>query len=100
MLASGNKQKFEKKGGHQNPYHAAPKANNKEKRTCNNYGVKGHIARNCTSPPPLAKALPEREGKGQQLENEERQTTKLRLNAHERLGPLRGIAAVRGRGGG
>ena len=45
--------KLREEGGHQDPHHAAPKADNKEKQTCNNCGVKGHIARNCTSPTTL-----------------------------------------------
>ena len=92
--------KLREEGGHQDPFHAAPRPDGKEKRTCNNYGIKGHIAQNCTSPTPLAETLPEREGKKQQLENEEKQATKPRMNAHDRFGPPRGTAAVRGRGGG
>ena len=94
------KAKLREEGGHQDPFHAAPRPESKEKRTCNNCGIKGHIARNCTSPTSLAEALPEREGKRHQLESEEKQATKPRLNAHDRLGSPRGIAAVRGRGNG
>ena len=49
--------KIKEEGGQQEPYHAAPRTENKEKRTCNNCGVKGHIARDCTSPTPLGEQL-------------------------------------------
>ena len=78
--------KLREEGGHQDPLHPASRPESKEKRTCNNCGVKGHIARNCSSPTPLAETLPEREGKRQQLEDEEKQAEKPRLNAHDRLG--------------
>ena len=92
--------KFREEGGHQDPFHAAPRHDSKEKRICNICGIKGHIARNCTSSTSLAEALPEREGKRQELENEEKQAAKPRLNAHDRLGPSQGTAAIRGRGNG
>ena len=89
--------KLREEGGHQDPFHATQRPDSKEKRICNNCGVKGHIARKCTSPTSLAEALPEREGKRQLLENEEKQAAKPRLNTHDRLGPPQGTAAVRGR---
>ena len=86
--------------GGQPEHQVAQRAENKEKRTCNNCGVKGHIARNCTSPTTLGESAPEREDKKrQQIETEEKLPTPPRLNAHYRLGPPRGTPAIRGRGG-
>ena len=94
--------KEKEEGGQQDPFYSTgPRQPEKEKRTCNNCGVKGHIARNCTNPAATSAPLHERlERKRQPLDAEDKIPTRQRLNLNERLGPPRDATnAARGRGG-
>ena len=84
-------------GGPDTTYVPTPRAD-KEKRICNNCGIKGHIARNCTKPINKA-ASTDRPDKRRMGESEDN-PPKQKSNINARLGPGRDPPIARQKEGG